>query len=68
MKRKTEQEAESKKATEKARLEAINIAKARALEASGRKVAGGMHKFDASVVDVYGGDTTADDFLDAFGF
>jgi diphthine synthase len=28
---------------------------------------GGLHKFDASEVDVDGGDATADDFLDAFG-
>jgi hypothetical protein len=39
-----------------------------ALEAQGVKVAGGMHKFDASEVDVNGGTATADDFLDAFGF
>jgi hypothetical protein len=38
-----------------------------ALEAQGVKVAGGMHKFDASEVDVHGGNATADDFLDAFG-
>jgi hypothetical protein len=38
------------------------------MEASGKKVAGGMHKFDASEVDVNGGAATADDFMDAFGF
>ncbi|KOO23604.1 diphthine synthase [Chrysochromulina tobinii] len=41
---------------------------AAALEAQGVKVAGGMHKFDASEVDVNGGTATADEFLDAFGF
>ena len=41
---------------------------AQALEKSGKKVAGGMHKFDADEVDVNGGDATADDFMDAFGF
>ena len=49
-------------------LEAANLAKAQALEASGKKVAGGMHKFDASEVDVNGGDATADDLMEAFGF
>ena len=38
------------------------------LEASGKKVSGGMHKFDSSEVDVNGGNATADDFMDAFGF
>jgi len=27
-----------------------------------------LHKFDASEVDVYGGEGTADDLMDAFGF
>ena len=45
------QEAERKKAIEKDKLEAENIAKMQALEAQGKKVAGGMHKFDASQVD-----------------
>ena len=35
---------------------------------SGKRAAGGMHKFDPDEVDVHGGDATADDFLDAFGF
>ena len=65
---KAKQEAERKKAIEKDKLEAENIAKMQALEAQGKKVAGGMHKFDASEVDVHGGNATADDFLDAFGF
>ena len=37
-------------------------------EASGKKVSGGLHKFDASEVDIEGGAATADDFMDAFGF
>merc|ERR1740130_2521893 len=39
-----------------------------AMEASGKKVGGGLHKFDASEVDIDGGDATADDLMDAFGF
>jgi len=65
---KAKQEAERKKAAEKDKLDAENLAKMQALEASGKKVAGGMHKFDASEVDVHGGNATADDFMDAFGF
>ena len=38
------------------------------LGSSGKKVSGGLHKFDASEVDVHGGNATADDFMDAFGF
>ena len=37
-------------------------------EASGKKVSGGLHKFDASEVDIEGGAAIADDFMDAFGF
>uniref|UniRef100_A0A7S2DK48 diphthine methyl ester synthase n=1 Tax=Haptolina brevifila TaxID=156173 RepID=A0A7S2DK48_9EUKA len=55
------------KATDKEKLDAHNVARAQTLEGEGKKVAGGMHKFDASEVDVHGGDGTADDFLDAFG-
>jgi len=65
---KAKQEAEAKKAAEKAKLEEENLKRARELESSGKKVSGGMHKFDASEVDVNGGDATTDDFLDAFGF
>ena len=50
------------------RTDAENAKRAAALEASGKKATGGLHKFDASEVDVHGGDATADDFLDAFGF
>eukprot|EP00308_Calcidiscus_leptoporus_P008567 CAMPEP_0119403894 /NCGR_PEP_ID=MMETSP1334-20130426/143616_1 /TAXON_ID=127549 /ORGANISM="Calcidiscus leptoporus, Strain RCC1130" /LENGTH=844 /DNA_ID=CAMNT_0007427845 /DNA_START=23 /DNA_END=2557 /DNA_ORIENTATION=+ len=60
--------ADAKKAAEKLKAEEANQERAEALEASGKKVAGGVHKFDASEVDVEGGSGTADDFLDAFGF
>jgi cysteinyl-tRNA synthetase len=65
---KAKQAAEAKKAAEKAKAEEEAAAKAAALEAAGKKVAGGLHKFDASEVDVNGGSATADDFMDAFGF
>ena len=65
---KKKQEAERKKAIEKEKLEAENLKRMKDLESSGKKVAGGMHKFDASEVDVHGGKATADDFMDAFGF
>ena len=39
-----------------------------AMEADGKQVKGGLHKFDASEVDAYGGEGTADDLMDAFGF
>ena len=66
MKKKIEENA--LKAKQKEKEEDERIAKMQALEAQGVKVAGGMHKFDASEVDVNGGTATADDFLDAFGF
>merc|ERR1711953_106985 len=53
---------------EAAAAEDARIKKAQELEASGKKAAGGLHKFDASEVDVHGGNATADDFMDAFGF
>jgi len=59
---------EDKKAAEKLAAEEAAIKKAQELEASGKKVSGGLHKFDASEVDINGGDATADDFMDAFGF
>merc|ERR1719502_846016 len=65
---KKKQEAEAKKAKEKDELDKKNAERAAALEASGKKAAGGLHKFDASEVDVHGGDATADDLMDAFGF
>ena len=65
---KLKQEAERKKAEEATKADAERIAKMQELEGQGKRVSGGMHKFDASEVDVHGGDATADDFMDAFGF
>ena len=65
MKKKIEEN--GKKAKEKEKEEDARIARMQELEAQGVKVAGGMHKFDASEVDVHGGNATADDFLDDFG-
>merc|ERR1712087_1076375 len=36
--------------------------------AEAKEVRGGLHKFDPDEVDVEGGDGTADDLMDAFGF
>merc|ERR1712087_780249 len=33
-----------------------------------KEMRGGLHKFDPDEVDVEGGDATADDLMDAFGF
>jgi len=60
--------AEDKKAAEKLAAEDAAVKKAQELEASGKKVSGGLHKFDAAEVDINGGAATADDFIDAFGF
>ena len=49
-------------------MEEENVKRMQEMEAQGKKVSGGMHKFDASEVDVHGGNATADDFMDAFGF
>ena len=65
-KAKREKEAAAEKERDEA--DAKNAERAAALEASGKKATGGLHKFDASEVDVHGGNATADDFLDAFGF
>ena len=65
---KAKREKEAKAEAERDAADAANAARAAALEASGKKATGGLHKFDASEVDVHGGDATADDFLDAFGF
>ena len=37
-------------------------------KATPKALSGGMHKFDPDEVDVNGGDATADDLMDAFGF
>ena len=65
---KAKREKEAKAEAERDAADAANAARAAALEASGKKATGGLHKFDASEVDVHGGNATADDFLDAFGF
>jgi len=65
---KKKQEDLARKAAEAAAAEEARVQKAQELEASGKKAAGGLHKFDASEVDVHGGAATADDFMDAFGF
>lgn len=53
---------------ERDRIDAENAKRTAEMEQSGKKVSGGLHKFDASEVDINGGDATADDFMDAFGF
>jgi len=66
--KKAKMEKERKKELEKIAQEEAAAKRAAELESSGKKVAGGLHKFDASEVDVEGGSATADDFMDAFGF
>ena len=66
--RKAKREKEAKAEAEREAADALNAERAAALEASGKKATGGLHKFDASEVDVHGGSGTADDFMDAFGF
>ena len=65
---KAKREKEAKEQAERDLKDAENAERAAALEASGKKATGGLHKFDASEVDAYGGAGTADDFMDAFGF
>ena len=65
---KKKQEDLARKAKEAAAVEEERVRKMQELEASGKKAAGGLHKFDASEVDVHGGDATADDLMEAFGF
>ena len=61
-------EKDAKAEAERDASDAANAAATAAMEASGKKVGGGLHKFDASEVDIDGGAGTADDFMDAFGF
>ena len=61
-------EKEAKAEAERDAADALNAERAAALEASGKRATGGLHKFDAAEVDVHGGNATADDFMDAFGF
>ena len=65
---KAKREKEAKEQAERDAKDAENAAKSAAMEAAGKKVSGGLHKFDASEVDAYGGEGTADDLMDAFGF
>ena len=65
---KAKREKEAKEQAERDIKDAENAAKVAAMEAEGKKTTGGLHKFDASEVDQNGGDATADDFMDAFGF
>ena len=55
-------------ATATATAAAATAAAVSASSPEGEQVRGGLHKFNASEVDVEGGSATADDFLDAFGF
>ena len=66
--KKAKREKEAKAEAERDAADALNAERAAALEASGKRATGGLHKFDADEVDVHGGSATADDFLDAFGF
>ena len=66
--KKAKREKEAKAEAEREAADALNAERAAALEASGKRATGGLHKFDASEVDVHGGNATADDFMDAFGF
>ena len=66
--KKAKREKEAKAEAERDAADAANAAKTLEMEAAGKKVSGGLHKFDASEVDVHGGSGTADDFMDAFGF
>ena len=66
--KKAKREKEAKAEAERDAADAINAEKTKEMEASGKKVSGGLHKFDASEVDINGGSGTADDFMDAFGF
>ena len=66
--KKAKREKEAKADAEREASDKLNAERAAALEASGKRVTGGLHQFDASEVDVNGGTATADDFMDAFGF
>jgi len=65
---KMKREKEAKEQAARDAHDAENAIKTAEMEASGKKVSGGLHKFDASEVDIHGGSGTADDFMDAFGF
>ena len=61
------QAAANKKAKDQEELDAKNAARDAEIAKSGKRAAGGMHKFDPDEVDVHGGKATADEFMDAFG-
>ena len=65
---KAKREKEAKAEAERDAADAENAKRTAAMEGEGKKVSGGLHKFDASEVDINGGSGTADDFMDAFGF
>ena len=65
---KAKREKAAKEEAERDAKDAENAIKQAKMEAEGKKVSGGLHKFDASEVDINGGSGTADDFMDAFGF
>ena len=65
---KAKREKEAKAEAERDAADAANLERQKAMEADGKQVKGGLHKFDASEVDAYGGEGTADDLMDAFGF
>lgn len=65
---KLKREKEAKEQAARDAADAANAERSAAMEAEGKKVSGGLHKFDAADVDVHGGDATADDLMEAFGF
>ena len=65
---KAKRDKEAKAEAERDANDAANLERQKAMEADGKQVKGGLHKFDASEVDAYGGEGTADDLMDAFGF
>ena len=65
---KAKREKEAKEQAARDLQDAENAKRVAEMEAQGKKTTGGLHKFDASEVDQDGGDATADDFMDAFGF
>ncbi len=58
----------AKKQAEKDANDADNLKRMQEIERSGKRAAGGLHKFDPDEVDVNRGDATADDLMVAFGF
>ena len=66
--RKAKREKEAAAEAERDEIDRKNAERVAKLEAEGKQTKGGLHQFDASEVDAYGGEGTADDFMDAFGF